>query len=460
MDSDNLEEIDINNPFIGSEDVPTVSSANASNTGTCDSEDGMGAGIEDQDRILPLPSVFMLPQPSYTQSQMNGQGFSQLPYYCYQGIPVEHPQPSLLMNPAQYSNTVHPQTPLAYWQTPFSSHPHTPNATKNANTHSFPRGHRPMKQTEMEQRFSRGLFHGVYENPEKHRKSRAQFQWPEDLGLQERLLAFENHAPELPSFSLPHYALPPSSRNLLTVRICSEQKNNTTRNAILDWAVQRVIEHVDDEAEKLTQLKTVSKGWKEKVNWDSILNWSMSETQETLALTAPVIFFFVTTIVVSRFQRKKLDAKAMGVTRGETEHSLDEEAIDDLPQLPTKGYKKLISKSLRDPWLGSTTVILTLLYLRYRYAAVFPTIMGIFLFSTNTNREVINVVSCLGLSIAYSTILAALHILAADSASVLRTFGAALEYGPPNFLLLFDNVNKNRHTYYNRLQHSAFFVGE
>lgn len=335
------------------------------------------------------------------------------------------------MNPAQYSNTVHPQTPLAYWQTPsvyphfptpltrFSSHPHTPNATKNANTHSFPRGHRPMKQTEMEQRFSRGLFHGVYENPEKHRKSRAQFQWPEDLGLQERLLvvfncmslagfscfgaflfaafqckvtfqnpsvsktianflhcprldsdehplsiikliynhpksqAFENHAPEMPSFSLPHYALPPSSRNLLTVRICSKQKNNTTRNAILDWAVQRVIEHVDDEAEKLTQLKTVSKGWKEKVNWDSILNWSMSETQETLALTAPVIFFFVTTIAVSRFQRKKLDAKAMGVTRGETEHSLDEEAIDDLPQLPTKGYKKLISKSLRDPWLVS-----------------------------------------------------------------------------------------------------------
>ncbi|KAH7867816.1 uncharacterized protein C8R40DRAFT_1063573 [Lentinula edodes] len=367
-----------------------------------------------------------------------------------------------------------------------------------------------MKQTEMEQRFSRGLFHGVYENPEKYRKSRAQFQWPEDLGLQERLLvvfncmslagfscfgaflfaafqckvtfqnpsvsktianflhcprldsdehplsiikliynhpksqAFENHAPKMPSFSLPHYALPPSSRNLLTVRICSEQKNNTTRNAILDWAVQRVIEHVDDEAEKLTQLKTVSKGWKEKVNWDSILNWSMSETQETLALTAPVIFFFVTTIAVSRFQRKKLDAKAMGVTCGETEHSLDEEAIDDLPQLPTKGYKKLISKSLRDPWLGSTTVILTLLYLRYRYAAVFPTIMGIFLFSTNTNREVINVVSRLGLSTAYSTILATLHILAADSASVLRNFGAALEYGPPNFLLLFDNVNKNR----------------
>ncbi|KAJ6540235.1 hypothetical protein B0H10DRAFT_2245232 [Mycena sp. CBHHK59/15] len=83
-----------------------------------------------------------------------------------------------------------------------------------------------------------------------------------------------------------------------------------------------------------------------------------------------------------------------------------------------------------------------LLFFRYRYAIVFPTFIGLFLFTCNAHRDVFALLSRIGLSVSYSMVLQTLHALAADSATQLQLYGAAVAVGQPMFLLLFDNVNK------------------
>ncbi|KAG6904870.1 hypothetical protein DXG01_006553 [Tephrocybe rancida] len=107
----------------------------------------------------------------------------------------------------------------------------------------------------------------------------------------------------------------------------------------------------------------------------------------------------------------------------------------------------------RDPWLGATVSILALLFLRYHYAVVFPTFLGVFLFTCNANRDIFAVMSRLGLSIAYSSVLASLHTLSADSDRCLRTLGALIELRGPRFLILFDNVNKMQRAWEPTISH-------
>ncbi|KAF7341573.1 hypothetical protein MSAN_02054300 [Mycena sanguinolenta] len=83
-----------------------------------------------------------------------------------------------------------------------------------------------------------------------------------------------------------------------------------------------------------------------------------------------------------------------------------------------------------------------MLYFRYRYAIVFPTFVGLFLFTCNAHRDVFLLLCRVGFSVGYSTVLATLHVLAADSSAHLHAIGAAVEATQPMFLLLFDNVNK------------------
>ncbi|KAK0438618.1 hypothetical protein EV421DRAFT_954803 [Armillaria borealis] len=105
-----------------------------------------------------------------------------------------------------------------------------------------------------------------------------------------------------------------------------------------------------------------------------------------------------------------------------------------------------------DPWLGVTIALLALLHLRYTYAIIFPTIVGIFLFMCNANRDIISMLSRMGMSIAYSTILSSLHVLASDADTQLRAFGASLDTTAPAFQI-FDNVNKMRRTWQQSLGH-------
>lgn len=94
-----------------------------------------------------------------------------------------------------------------------------------------------------------------------------------------------------------------------------------------------------------------------------------------------------------------------------------------------------------------------LLFFRHRSAIIFPTFIGLFLFTCNAHRDIIALLGRVGLSVAYSSILATLHLLASDAGDRLRLYGAVMKLGEPMFLLLFDNVNKMQRAWQQTVGH-------
>lgn len=120
---------------------------------------------------------------------------------------------------------------------------------------------------------------------------------------------YVDHVPIEPAFTLPRYALPPSQR--LRSSLPSLEPHMTTRNALLNWSLMRVLDRIDVEVPRLFKpglglVRTPSM----PISWSSILKWDLTEAQETIALTTPALFSLATTISVSDRSRKALDAAA------------------------------------------------------------------------------------------------------------------------------------------------------
>ncbi|KAJ7306173.1 hypothetical protein DFH08DRAFT_976103 [Mycena albidolilacea] len=354
-----------------------------------------------------------------------------------------------------------------------------------------------------EAQFSEGIFDEVLNVPQllpgekPQRRTRTRFAWPKGITKEDRLLVafrcmqeagFETigdyflavldhddnkHPPVYHSvssflqcrgvdtrahdedlrFDLPRYALPPRNASYRT----SRNPPKIEADLLLDPFFGFVRERRRDEPA-------------EKFSWSDILNWSMTKNQEISAVNAPAMFACLTSVAVNDKAAKQLtraaedkhipasseasvpgrepapepeptpgkasssrpDSVDAGSDDSDTEH--DGEAVPISTGVPPK--------MRRDPWLGVTVAILMLLYFRYRYAIVFPTFIGIFLFTCNTHRDVFVLLCRVGLSVGYSTVLDTLHVLAMDSATQLHAFGALVQVCQPMFLLLFDNVNK------------------
>ncbi|KAJ6549419.1 hypothetical protein DFH09DRAFT_617961 [Mycena vulgaris] len=303
---------------------------------------------------------------------------------------------------------------------------------------------------------------------------------------------------EEPSFSLPRHALRPSlrlDRNLIP------PGSNSTRNGLINWALQRILERADKEANLLVDpihgfvRLPGMEGW----SWEMVLtSWSMVKSEETIATVAPAIFAVGTTVAVNSRTRKKLEREALGVesspsgpdpvstpdagngqpasatlaagTRQSVSQELPFYSVDSgggpsphessresepepEPDAGSDGEEEeptsssptspLLSKiGRRDPWQAVTSSILVLLYFRYRFALIFPMLIGLFAFTCNANRDLVSLLCRLGLAVSYQTTLATLHVLATDSDAQLKLLGAFDIDRGPGFLLLFDNVNK------------------
>ncbi|KAJ7479355.1 hypothetical protein B0H11DRAFT_2233788 [Mycena galericulata] len=287
--------------------------------------------------------------------------------------------------------------------------------------------------------------------------------------------------PVEPNFVLPRYALPPSSRANPVLPIHCP---NTTYNAMVNWALHRMIERFQKETKALLN---PSRGFVHRpadppLTWDYFLRWSMSLNQETIALHGTAIFTLFTSIPVNDSARAKLEAQVAAVAEefdGLTDDGLpffsespedpnptsvpdtildDEQDGDDDPDSTDDSESpepKLFTDPVgrRDPWQAVTAVILVLLAFRNRYALIFPLMIGIFAFTCHANRELISVLCRLGISVSYKMVLAQLHVLGADSAAQLQLLGAFDPETGPMFLLLFDNVNKMKRAWRASLGH-------
>ncbi|KAJ6601701.1 hypothetical protein DFH09DRAFT_969262, partial [Mycena vulgaris] len=243
-------------------------------------------------------------------------------------------------------------------------------------------------------------------------------------------------------FDLPRYALPPSQRLVPTL---PEAPQSNTRNALIDWALHVIVARWQKEADRLLSplfgfvRERRHDEPAEKFTWLDVTSWSMTKNQEIIAVNAPAIFTCMTSVAVNDRAQKKLDhaAKENTAVPEPDSDDTDDEELDSVP-LSTGVPPRM----RRDPWLGTTITILVLLFFRYRYALVFPTFIGLFLFTCNAHRDIYSLLSRAGFSVGYSTVLSTLHVLAADSNTQLKAFGAVVEFTQPMFLLLFDNVNK------------------
>lgn len=119
---------------------------------------------------------------------------------------------------------------------------------------------------------------------------------------------FIGGVPAKPDFTLPRYALPPSARANPILTIHSP---NTTHNAMINWALHRMIDRFDIETKELLQLHHgfLHHPKDPALTWEALLRWSLSQSQETIALHAPVIFALFTSIAVNHSARKKLEAE-------------------------------------------------------------------------------------------------------------------------------------------------------
>ncbi|KAJ7195396.1 hypothetical protein C8J57DRAFT_1738619 [Mycena rebaudengoi] len=297
---------------------------------------------------------------------------------------------------------------------------------------------------------------------------------------------YVNGVARKPNFIIPRYALPPSIRR---TSLIPTHLSNTTRNALIDWSLHRMIERFEKETKYLLQpeIGFLRRPGDPPLTWDSLLSWSMSQTQETIALNGPAIFTLFTTIAVNRSAREKLEAEAY--LADHTDDSPDSTACDDgLPFAPEPCPAPIpVSHpgpsdqpmepdgedvqneaeddaldapqifidpiGRRDPWQAVTVFIMALLVFRNRFALVFPILIGVFAFTCNAHREIIALLCRLGLSVSYSMVLAQLHILSVDSAEQLRVLGAFNPETGPLFLLLYDNVNKMKRAWRAHLGH-------
>ncbi|KAL1658848.1 hypothetical protein GGF50DRAFT_66457 [Schizophyllum commune] len=279
-----------------------------------------------------------------------------------------------------------------------------------------------------------------------------------------------------PQFRIPQYALPPSARLLPAVH----EPYLSQHNAIRDWAVRLTRRRVDEEARTLIAPKSLFRRPKSaaSVTWDLLRSWDMTNVQETIASDAPVLFSIMTTVATDAKARERCkqaaqgpphtDETGAGVNTAEAPHLSDEEgpASDSAPsssdsegsedpallrsvdstassRRPTREPAPGVpSGMMRDSWQAVTVFILALLRFRHQYAIVFATIIGVYCFSCNANRELIELLCHLGISTAYSTVLETMDMLGRDKLAYLRKLASACEHAPPTFLLVYDNINK------------------
>lgn len=94
-------------------------------------------------------------------------------------------------------------------------------------------------------------------------------------------------------------------------------------------------------------------------------------------------------------------------------------------------------------WQGTAVALSILLYLRNKTVALLPRVIGLVLFSCNTNRFVYRLLSRLGITVAYSTINEQLHKLGGSVINSLRQLGECVKRKETFVVWIYDNIQRN-----------------
>ncbi|KAF9790841.1 hypothetical protein BJ322DRAFT_1104486 [Thelephora terrestris] len=177
---------------------------------------------------------------------------------------------------------------------------------------------------------------------------------------------------------------------------------------LLRFALPIVLEEIDREANALMDKNSPFHGartW----SWDSLLQLSLDSQQAHAVKNAPVIWSIISTIAVNQGRRGSMEIKEEG----------------------------------RDPWQGTVVALSLLLYLQNKSVALLPQVMGVVLFSCNTNCFIYRLLSRFGISVAYSTVSNKLHELGASVRESLKGLWSRIRKKEVSVIWIYDNIQQN-----------------
>ncbi|KAJ8509558.1 hypothetical protein ONZ45_g8295 [Pleurotus djamor] len=234
----------------------------------------------------------------------------------------------------------------------------------------------------------------------------------------------------LPPFSIPYdlpHLTPQSSEAETSVRL-------GTRDALSHWAVKTTLDKIDEEAELLAQEPSfhTPSPW----SWEALSSFSIQSVKEKIISLAPVTWSALTTISVSPKRRSNINQARNA--------SPDASSGTE----PKKGWDAYFKDLSHDPWSGSAVLQLFLIFLRNPRASFLPTVIGLSLFMSRTNRLVYQALGSIGCTVAYSTVVDNLHSLSAVADTALKDLGRRAAQKAQFFVIVFDNINKHHRAWH------------
>lgn len=171
--------------------------------------------------------------------------------------------------------------------------------------------------------------------------------------------------------NLPLYSTPPvrPTENLHGRDTASDSKKTDTadvdcgptwaHNTLDEWALNVVLHNVDAEAAELAEKKFGYALKARGVDWSTLLAFSLSAVEMTIAQVAPVSWSILMTIATSPWRRDRLEAARAGNDSGvqaDAETSDDDEDVETplVSEARSKPKKGEGSGTARDPWLVRT----------------------------------------------------------------------------------------------------------
>ncbi|KAK6987697.1 hypothetical protein R3P38DRAFT_2805605 [Favolaschia claudopus] len=195
------------------------------------------------------------------------------------------------------------------------------------------------------------------------------------------------------------------------------------RYRLSEWAIQKVEGYVDSAAVHVSGKEGGLHLRKSDTTWKSIHQFSLANTIQPLEMKSAVLLRILAAAALPALLRDRFLVSPANTTPYSSHLSR--------PVAPGSGGNR------KDPVVIIIITFLMLVYARNLHVSVFRKIAGIWLFSNNASASIFSVLSRIGLSSSYTTILKTLRTLSASAQTIVRE-KALLRA----FLLIYDNINR------------------
>ncbi|KAJ7201809.1 hypothetical protein GGX14DRAFT_544611 [Mycena pura] len=195
------------------------------------------------------------------------------------------------------------------------------------------------------------------------------------------------------------------------------------RHLLSEWAIGKVEGYVSRSSAEISGKDGGFHLTKEQTTWDFIHGFSLANAVQPIELKGAVLLRILAAAALPVALREKLRPSV------QTPLPYSMHLSRHVP--PGSGGNR------KDPLVIIVITLLMLMYARNLHFSVFRKIAGIWLFSNNASASIFSVLSRIGLSSSYTTVLKTLRVLSKSAQSIVREKAHSRA-----FLLIYDNINR------------------